>query len=317
MSTTAIDSARTSERLTAFLSEIQNADPVDNKFTRNPTLDALMKSKKTVNGGRQYYGNIDSGTNTTISKFSDYDKFNTTAQDTARSIVYPAVNYGGSVVISWEELREIAGDDHKIYDLVKHKRDNFLKSLMDEINAEAHAATQLADAITSIPVLIDSTGTAGGLSASTDPDWAAQEVGSVGAFSTNGLTKMNNLYNSIVIRKANPSVIITTQDIYEAYEAYLDADVRYTDTKRAVNRGFKNVEFKGTPVEFDLDCASGVLYMWDPEHTYMIVDSEGDFVLDPFEKAIDQKAQVALGQFRGQLYCNNRRSTGKLTGITV
>ena len=63
MSTVAIDNARTSELLSAFLSEIQEAEPVNNIFTRNVTFDKLKKAgMKVVNGGRQIYGNIDRGT---------------------------------------------------------------------------------------------------------------------------------------------------------------------------------------------------------------------------------------------------------------
>lgn len=314
MSTVALDTSRTNERLSAFKAEIGAAEPIDNFFTKNTTLDALMGKKKTINGGRQITYPIDSGSNGTVAWFSDYDVFNTSAQDTALTVVYPFVNLGGTIVISWEEIRETAGDDHKIFDLVAHKRKNVLSTMMDTLNSALHATSQVASQITCLPALVASTGSIGGLSASTDGDWAAT-IKSSGAFTSQGLTDMNNLYNTLKNKKSNVDTIITTQAVYELYEAEVDVDVRY-NTVGTANRGFKSIEFKGVPLQFDPDCASGTLYMLNSENNFFMIDTEGNFDVEDFMTPTNQKVSIAKVTFRGNFVCNNRRANGKMTSIS-
>ena len=315
MSTTAIDTARTNERLSAFQSEIGANEPIDNRFVEIPTLNALTAYKKTQDGGRQIIYPIDSGANGTIAWFSDYDQFDTSAQDTALTVVYPFVNLGATVVISWEEMREIAGSDHRIFDLVKHKRDNVMKSLMDEMNAALYASTQNASKITTLRVAVDSTGAVGGLNASTDADWAAKETAS-GSFASQGLKDMRSLYNDIANDGAKPDFLVTTQAVYQFYENEIDPDVRYS-TIQTGGRGFKTLEFKGVPIEFDADVASGELYMITKKNLFLILDTDGNFSHDDFQSPVNQKVSVSKYTVRGNVVCNRRRSHGKLTGITA
>lgn len=318
MSTLAIDTPanRSNERLSAFLTEIGTNMPIDNIFVRFPVLDLLMKKKKTVNGGRQILYPIDSGTNSTVKDFSDYDTFDTSAQDTARTVAYPFVNKGGTLVISWEEQRETAGQDHAIFDLVAHKRNNLMKTAMDQISTDLFAASAVTSKISSLNVMIDSTGTIGGLSQSTDSDWAASEIGS-GSFVTQGLADMRTLWNTLFENGGNPNTIVTNRTIYQFYENEIDPDVRYSSAQGVGGRGFKTLEFKGIPIIFDAKGTSGVLYMWDDENLFMMVDSDGDMAMDPFITPSNQKVSVSKLVFRANLICNRRRGTGKLTGVTA
>ena len=316
MSTTAIDTARTNERLSAFLTEIGASEPIDNYFPRIPALDALFKKKKMQDGGRQILYPIDSGTNSTIKDFSDNDVFDTSGQDTALTVVYPFVNKGGTITISWEELRETAGNDHRIFDLMKHKRDNAMKTSMDQLATDLFAPAQAPLKITSLNVLVDSTGSVGGLSAATDTDWASIETGS-GSFATQGLSDMRTLYNRLTEDNANPNLILTNRTIYEFYENSIDPDVRYSTAQGTGGRGFKSLEFKGIPIIYDKKATSGVLYMIDTDNTFFICDTEGNFAVDEFQTPVNQKVSTAKIVFRGNLVCNRRRSNGKLTGIVA
>lgn len=323
MSTAAIDISRTSERLSAFLSEIGSEDPIDNYFPQTAALNLLMKNKQMIDGGRQIIYPIDSGANSTIQDFTDFDVFDTTAQDTALTIVYPFVNKGGSVLVSWEEIRETAGSDHRIFDLVKHRRSNFLKSMMDSISTDLFAAAQLATKVTSLNVGIDSTGATGSLNASTDADWAATETAS-GSFAALGLSDMRTLFNTITENGKEPDTLLTNRTIYEYYESEIDPDVRYSvaqtsgaGKKMVAGRGFSGLEFHGIPLVYDKKATSGVLYMWNSENLFMMIDNDGNFKIDDFQRPTNQKALVALGAFRGNIVINRRKSCGKLTGITA
>lgn len=316
MSTVAIDSSRTSERLSAFMSHLENSEPVDNYFVRRPALDAFLKGKKMQDGGRQIWITVDTDENPTIQDFSDYDVFDTSGSDTAVSAVYPMVNKGGTIVISWEELREIAGKDHQAIDLLSHKRRNAMKTMMDKLATDLFASSAVTGKITPLPILIDSSGSVGSISASTETNWAATETAS-GSFAAQGLSDMRTLYNTLCNNGADPDMILTTQSIYEFYENEVDPDVRYAAAMAVGGRGFKSLEFKGIPLIHDLKATSGVLYMVNTENTYFKVDTMGNFSVDPFVQPANQKAQIAKLVFRGNLICDRRKSNGKLTGITA
>lgn len=312
-----LSSTRNTDRLTAFMSEIGASEPIDQVFVRVPTLELLRSGAKVMDGGRQIWYPIDSGTNSTIKKFSDFDTFDTSAQSTALSVVCPFVNYGGSVAVSWEELRETAGSDHKLYDLIAHKRKNALNSLVDYLNAKLYVAAAAADEICSLVDIIDSAGTTMGLAQSTDAHWASVENAS-GSFAAQGLADMTTMVNDLRANKSKVSDIMMPQAVHEYYEKELNPDLRYAGSDLAVGRrGFKELEFKGVRLDWDDDCTAGVMYFINKENLFLVVDSDANFHFDPFLQPVNQKAQVALLSFRGNVVCNSRRSQGKLTGIAA
>lgn len=316
MSTVAVDTQRTNERLSAFLSEIGANEPVNNTFVQTPTLDWLMKNQKSQDGGRQILFPIDSGRNTTVKYFSDFDTFDTSGQDTALTVIYPFINLGGTIVISWEEIRETAGNDHRIFDLIQHRRKNVMGTMRDTLAQDIYAATQDLEQITTLNVMVDSTGTTGSLSQATDADWAAKEVTSAGSFATNGLNEMRELWNDIVLDQPKPSVITTTQVIHEAYENLSDNLIRYAKSSIG-DLGFDEQKFKSAPIIMDDFVPTGQMYMINNEHTFFMIDTEGNFNEDSFESPTNQKVSVAKVAFRGNLITNRRRANGKITGITT
>lgn len=317
MSTAAIDTNRTNERLSAFLSDIATKDPVDNYFPKFTLLDKLMNNKKTGTFGRQVLIPIDSGFNGTVQTFSGYDTFSTAAQDTALTLVYPMVNRGGTLVISWEEEREVGDDAHRIIDLLAHKRKNLIKSTMDQYSQAVFAAAQSAADVTSLAVAIDSTtGSPGNLTAATDADWASYETAS-GSFATQGLTDMRTLYNNIMINGATPDTVVMNQTIYEYYENEIDPDVRYSKAQDVGGRGFKTLEFKGIPITPELRATAQTIFMWDSENVKVYVDSAGNYAFSDFEAPTNQWARVAKLACRMQVIIDRRKSTGKLTGVTA
>lgn len=66
------------------------------------------------------------------------------------------------------------------------------------------------------------------------------------------LTDMANVYNSASEGSDHPSIAITTQTGFEAYEALLTDQIRYQDTKMG-DAGFQSLMYKNIPVVFDDD----------------------------------------------------------------
>lgn len=128
---------------------------------------------------------------------------------------------------------------------------------------------------------------------------------------------MRDLWNDIDRQgQGQPDASITTQAVFEAYEAELNIDVRYSGQDSTMNRGPKFLEWKGKPVMFDADMTAGQLYMINFDHLWLAVDSDGAFNLGPMVTPFNQKVSTAMLVFRGQLVTDNRRALGRLTGIT-
>jgi hypothetical protein len=316
MSDRAIDNSRTSERLSAFMSKIVEAKPVDNYFTRNQTLDHLYKMAKKEAYGRQGIFPIVTDENGTVKDFSDYDTFNLNATNANVTATVPMKNSGGSLVISWEEQRETSNNEVSLYNLLQSKRDNLMLSIKKHINGKIHATSQASKAIEPLATLVDSTGSAMGLSASDYSTWASVETSS-GSFNTQGLDDMRATHNSILDNKGDTKLIVTTRTVYEYFEKYADADVRYDGATDTLNRGVSNLTFRKIPVIFDSDCASGVMYFLDTDYLYMAVDSDGDFKMTPFRQPTDAEVDVCRCLARYALVLTKRNAQGKMVSITA
>lgn len=317
MATYAIDSARTSERLSAFLSEIAESKPVDNYFTKVQTLEFFWGKKKVKNGGRQLIFPIGTGEGGNLGWGSDYDVVPTTGSDNARTVGYAYKSLRDSIVISKEELRETAGDSHKIFDLVDFKREKVLMAMKDKLNKHFYKASPGANEMESLATIVKATGSVGGVSNSDYSGWASSANTTVGDWATNGMAALRDAFSTLQDNKARPDAIFTTAAVYNAYEANIDVDVRYTDVPSRGNRGFKTLSFREVPLIYDADCTSGAMYIVDSDSIYLAVDSAGMMNPEPFQKQINAFVQVSLVEARLLLACTSRRSNYLLSGITT
>ena len=109
--------------------------------------------------------------------------------------------------------------------------------------------------------------------------------------------------------------MLTTQALYEAYEAQLQPALRYSDAKTA-DAGFQNLLFKGTVTTYDDDCQSGVVYFLNSRYLRLKVHSDVWFKNMPFERPHGQDAMYAPILSYGNLVASNCKRLGKLTGRT-
>lgn len=317
MASIVIDNARTTERLSAFLTELGDAEPVDQYFAKYPTIERLAKRKVMQDGGRQISLRISMAGDPNMDWADDYDAVNTAQSDKVRTVVYPFVNIFSSIVISRVEMREIAGSDHMIFDRVKFGRDTVLSQLSKNLNSALYAAAQLDEKIQSLAVMIDSSGSVGGIDAAVVTQWASVETSHGAAYAAGGYEQMLGMYNDLWEKKSEPTVIMTTKAIYEAYEAELNQDVRYVgDAQSSLGRGASDIMFKRIPIKFDSDCTALAMYFINEEALEYRVDSDGDSSFDPFAIPDDQHARVSKFFWRGNVILKDRRGQGKITNIS-
>jgi hypothetical protein len=127
---------------------------------------------------------------------------------------------------------------------------------------------------------------------------------------------MATAYNSVSVGNDHPDMILTTQTLFEKYEALLQPQLRYTDTKTA-DAGFQNLLFKAAPVVYDVHCTAGVVYFLNSKYLTLVGHSGKWFAQTEFVRPENLDARYALIMCYGNLTCRNRAKQGKLTAKTA
>jgi len=141
------------------------------------------------------------------------------------------------------------------------------------------------------------------------------------------LSRMTTAYNTVSKGNDHPDLILTEQTLYEAYEALLQPQQRFTDTE-AADGGFQNLLFKGATMFFDSNIpsasgystynASGAL-MWFLNSKYLDLVGHKDvwFTNTPFVRPTNQDLRVAQILSYGQLVASNCARQGVLLRKTA
>jgi hypothetical protein len=161
--------------------------------------------------------------------------------------------------------------------------------------------------------LVESGNTVGGINSSTYSYWQSKEENTSAALT---LAQMSTMYNNVSVGNDHPDTLLTTQTLFEKYEALLQPNLRYTDTKTA-DAGFQNLLFKAAPVMYDVHCTAGVFYFLNSKYITLVGHSDKWFSQTEFIKPEDTDARYALIMCYGNLTVRNRAKQGKLTAKTA
>ena len=291
---------------------------VDNIFSARPLFYALTNSStmRTVSGGAKIVVPVIYGTNSTAGSYSGTDTISTTAQTGISAAEYDWGQYAATVTINGMEEAKNNGEA-QIIDLLEGKIFQTQETIIENMNTMFHAdgSGNSNKDWEGIAALVDSAGTVGNI----DPTgagngfWASSETAVGGALTT---AAMATMYNNVSVGNDQPTIILTTQTLYEKYETLLTSNIRYTDTDMA-DAGFQNLMFKGAPVTFDGANASGVVYFLNTKYLQLVRHSDVWFKPTPFVRPTNQDAVFSQILCYGQLTCSNRARQGKLTGATA
>ena len=127
---------------------------------------------------------------------------------------------------------------------------------------------------------------------------------------------MAKTYNNVSVGNDQPTIIISDQDEYEAYEALLQPNLRYTDAKVA-DAGFQNLLFKGAPVTYDSDTnLDGKMFFLNNKYLRLVAHTDTWFQPTPFVRPTNQDARYAQILCYGELTTSNRARQGMIYGLT-
>lgn len=272
------------------------------------------KNKRVLDGGESIVEHILYELSSAVQTFSGYQQISLTPQEGMTIARYSWRQYAAAVAISGLERRANNGEA-KMLDLWKSKIKQAEMTLRDLLSRHFYGSNSDGISVDGLGIIVDSTGTCGGLAASTYSWWASTETAS-GSFAAQGLKDMRTLFNTLSFGNNSPDGLFTTQSVYEFFETSLQPQERYVN-ETAANSGFANLRFKNVPLFFDRDCTSGVLFMLNSRNIKWTVHKDADFATTAAVTPNDQDATTSLILLQGNLTTDERRKHGKLTGITA
>lgn len=291
----------------------------DNIFKSNAVFYHLKENGyvKEEDGGERIVEPLMYGKNTTAKSYSGYDVLDTTPQEGIDSAEFNWKQYSVSISISGKEERQNAGRS-KIIDLLDAKTKQAEMSLTEQLTSDmfTDGTGNGGLGLTGLKAMVANTGTYGGINSATYTWWQAGYNSTSEALA---LDDMRTGFNTASIGgKDTPSLIVTTQTLYEKYEGLCSTTIQMNSegTKKLADAGFQTLQFKGVPLVWDEYCNSTDMYFLNSKHMKLTIHKDANFETTDFVKPENQDAKVAQILFMGNLTCNRRASFYRLDGRT-
>jgi hypothetical protein len=290
----------------------------DNVFSARPLFYALTNGQtmRTVSGGVKIIVPLIYAGNSTAGSYAGTDPIEITAQTGISAAEYDWKQYAATVTISGIEEAKNNGEA-QIIDLLEGKIFQTQETIIENLNAMFYSDGQgnSQKDMHGLNELVGTGMTVGGIDA-TDADndwWRSKLTDENGALAT---ASMASVYNDCSVGNDQPTIIIGSQAAYEAYEAGLTANIRYTDTDMA-DAGFQNLMFKGAPVTFDNQTGQldNKLFFLNTKYLQLVRHSDVWFKATPFVRPNNTDAVYSQILCYGNLTTSNRSRQGMLYGI--
>ena len=290
----------------------------DNVFTARPLTYFLMDKGRIrmLDGGTKIVEPLIYGQNSTVGSYSGYDTISLTAQAGISAAEYDWKQYAASIAISGIEEAKNNGEA-EIINLLEAKIMQAEESMREGFNQMffGDGTGNSGKNWNGLGNIVESGNTVGGIDSSDALNdwWRSYEENTAGALT---LAQMATAYNSVSVGNDHPDMVLTTQTLFEKYEALLQPQLRYTDTKTA-DAGFQNLLFKAAPVTYDAHAPAGTMFFLNSKYLTLVGHSGKWFSQTEFVRPENLDAQYALIMCYGNLTCRNRKKQGKLTAKTA
>jgi hypothetical protein len=290
----------------------------DNVFTARP-LTYFLQDKgriRMLNGGTKIVEPLIYGQNSTVASYAGYDSLSLSPQAGITAAEYDWKQYAASISISGIEEAKNNGEQ-EIINLLEAKIMQAEESLREGFNQMffADGTGNSGKDWNGLGNIVEASGTVGGINRATSGNeyWRSYEENTATALT---LAQMSTAYNTVSVGNDHPDMILTTQTLFEKYEALLVPQLRYTDTKTA-DAGFQNLLYKAAPVAYDVHCPAGVMFFLNSKYLTLVGHSGKWFAQTAFVSPEDVDARYALIMCYGNLTCRNAKKQGKLTAKTA
>ena len=254
--------------------------------------------------------------------FSGTDSLNVDPVDTIDAAEYTWRNVNASIVFTLDDELSNSGAE-QVIDLLEAKVMQAKLTIADTLNTSLYTGTgaEARKQIVGLQTLVG-TGTVGGIAGTAVPDWRSYVESSAEALS---IAKMKTARNTLNQGKGGSpvSIIVTTQTLFEKYEALLtptyqmDPLVRSKEAERLGDVGFTALSYAGVPIVIDQAVPTGEMYFLNPKNLKLFVHKDAFMDKTDTRRPTNQHVSVQHIVLRCALGTNRRKSLGKLTAKTA
>ena len=294
----------------------------DNVSRHNAFLRRLKEKNmiQNIDGGYEIALPLDYAENSTYQRYNGYDQLNTNASDVLTSAKYEWEQAAIHVTANGREIKMNAGNKTKMIDLVKSRKQNAMRTAMNNMSIDIYSDGALPNQIGGLAHIIQNNGqgTVGGINSATFPFWRNKfrEIPGSNAYTAQTLKdNMNVLWLSLNRGADKPDMILATHDFYSTYESGEQQLQRYMNEELA-NAGFINIKYKSADVIFDdnsnFTTTGEKMYFVNTDYLYLKQMREAQWTPDEAKMPTNQDAVVVPIYWMGNLCCSNRALQGVL-----
>ncbi len=295
---------------------------IDNVYLSTPTFKILdMEERITSMGGTRIeqpfiFDRPPGGS------YRGMDTLNTTRRKTKSLLQLDWKQYYSAVTIDGLTRLKTSGDA-AIIDLVDTELQGAELRLKEDLGGDVFLDGTGNDgkALDGFDIAIATTGTYGGITRGVDPEGSAF-MGNVdtagGPFS---LPAVQSVWGDCTYGASHPSLLVTTQDIFDSFWARLQPQQRAPLGPKAsqlFDAGFSVIMFNGVPVTVDQRCPTGSIYLVNMDFVKLVThEQRQDIEVEGPLTPTQQDGRVWRLFWAGNLLIQGSRYQGRMTNITA
>lgn len=312
---------------------------VDNILDSDPLFMRMLR-KAEKGTGRGIVQPIKYAKNEAGGWYSKYDKFKTNEDETRTAARFDWKYAYQSIVLNGPDKAQNKGKEG-IIDLVKQEMEEAETDMKDKMITSLYSdgTGSSSKEMTGLGAAVDdgtSIDSYGGIARTSYSWWASYKATSVGALTLDALA---TAYTGVSSGKDVPTIMVTTEDIWNSFEALQEPKQRFnimmdgyaTMDKDGVGKGkelgadagFKTLFFRGTPIVSSEYCTSGYLYLLNEKYLKFKVLPNAKYKSDKFgfcmtdmKEPIDQDGEVAQMLWYGNLVGSQCRRQGVMQDVS-
>ena len=279
--------------------------------------DEPMGSIETLDGGRRISVDVKITANPNVG-FVAYDETVPIVEQDAMATAYFDWKFCyGNAPVAKAKLDLNAASKFQKRKLVTEVKEVAEASMINAVGLGLWNTTD-QDSLVGFPALIsdDGTGTVGGLSTATYPNWKNQAVRLATSHTTAQLREaMGQLYRKCKIGADAPDLILVGDKLYGEIEAGMVANERYIRTEKAqkmADSGFECLSYKGAVIIYDENCPENRIYFVNSKAIGFYMHPSDMFTIGQVEKKYGGMQYNFPLSTTCALVCKNRKLNGVL-----
>jgi hypothetical protein len=298
------------DNISAITQELYMKKLVDNVFDSNALFQRWRKGNVDIqDGGTKIVQPLLYAKSTAVGWYSGADTFTTSSNVKRTAAEFEWKQSQASITITG--IDEIKNNGTAA--IIKHVEAEVKTAeltLADYLGTAIFNDGTTPKSLLGLRLMIAATGTYGGIAKGTYSWWQ----GNVSTETVLTLPLMQALHGDAKVDGDQPTVWVTTQDIFDDYANLLQPQQRFQDSKTA-DGGFENLLYKGKPIIVDSHCPDYHMFALNEKYISFVIAKSRNFRFDPFIKTVNQDASVAHIYFAGALVCSNPRMQAMFTSI--